>query len=140
MEAIMCCQCQSMKPDLVEGGSKEDEGVEGSACVSVVHTFIAVFLIAEISQDLADAFYRHIVHEWCGITCIMLYCVMLCYVMLCYVMLYHIVLCYVMLCYVMLCYVMLCYVMLCYVVLCYVMLCYVMLCCVMVCYVILFLV
>ena len=89
MEAIMCCQCQSMKPDLVEGGSKEDEGVEGSACVSVVHTFIAVFLIAEISQDLADAFYRHIVHEWCRVTCVfMCYHVVLYFVLLCYNLLY----------------------------------------------------
>lgn len=43
---VMCCHCQSTKPDLIEGGSKEYEGVEGSACVSVVHAFIAVFLIA----------------------------------------------------------------------------------------------
>jgi hypothetical protein len=102
---VMCCQEQSTNLYLIEGGTEEDKGVEGSSCVSVVHAFIAVFLIAKISQDLADAFYRHIVHEWCSITCVMLCCVVFRHVMLCCVV------CCVVLRYVMLCCVMLSYVM-----------------------------
>ena len=52
--------------------------------MSIIHTFIAVFLITKISEDFADAFYRHIVHEWCCVTCVFMYFrVLLCFVMLC---------------------------------------------------------
>lgn len=58
---------------LIESRTEENKGVERSSCVSVVHTFIAVFLISKISEDFADAFDRHIVHEWCRVTCVFMF-------------------------------------------------------------------
>jgi hypothetical protein len=49
---------------LVEGGSKEDERVEGTTSVSIVHALVAMLLIPQLLQIIANTLHCEVVHEW----------------------------------------------------------------------------
>ena len=36
--------------------------------MAVVHALVAVFLVAEVSEDLANPLHRDVVHKWGGVT------------------------------------------------------------------------